>query len=187
MARKVIEVNENFVRGLKDFENLSFEEFQSLTELSYPTWRKLYTGTTSQKWFRAIEIAKDENLSMAQKIYKIQKIFEPKTKKTIKKPEGGKGQKKKFLSADKAYLALKYNLQGKNFKEIAILINFEGHWKTLESIIMEKRYDTEEVALYFKGIKKIETFDEAQHIKKIYSLIAELEKLTGKKVMLVDE
>jgi len=182
MARRKIEITKNLILALQNIEELNFEEFKKLTGLSYPMWRKLFTGIAGERWMKAIEISKNNNFSMNEKMSKIKKLFEPAPKVT-KKIEAGRGRRKQWLDAATAFLTLKQLEKGKSFKEICQDLDLDIHWKTLESAIIERRYDKSEVELYFKGIKTISLNEQ----RRINALIAELEKLTGKKVVLVEK
>jgi len=181
MARRKIEITKNLVLALQNIEELNFEEFKKLTELSYPMWRRLFTGVANEKWMRAIKISKNNEISMNEKLQKIKKIFEP-APKVIKKIEAGRGRRKQWLDASTAFLTLKQLQKGKSFKEICQDLDLDIHWKTLESAIIERRYDKSEVELYLKGVKTISLSEQ----RRINALIAELEKLTRKKVVLIE-
>ena len=151
MPRKKIKVNKNLILALKNIEVLDFEDFNELSGLSYPHWRRLLNKEASPKWEEAVKIAKDAKLSMEQKVEKVSKLFAPKYRPQKK----GRGRKRYILEPAKAYLALKKSAEGKSWQYIKELIGFEGHWKTLETIIVEKRYDKETVAKYFTGELRI--------------------------------
>jgi len=140
-----------------------------------------FASCSEDKEFSSLAVLA-QSTGIVKKLFDVSpKSFEP-APKVIKKIEAGRGRRKQWLDASTAFLTLKQLQKGKSFKEICQDLDLDIHWKTLESAIIERRYDKSEVELYLKGVKTISLSEQ----RRINALIAELEKLTRKKVVLIE-